>query len=216
MKSGYHKAFAVCVVIVLGGIITFAFSKDNLPSLVPPAEAAEATDIASSTNVGSVPAPLTTSTPQMQSVPNGITYTSSEFDFSLTYPSTLSVTEYDEGGGTKSVVFQKPNEHVGFQMFITPDDGDDPLTPAGIKLDFPTLEMHGIESLMVGTGTAAVAFASNVPDFGPTQELWLTHDGYLFEIVTYPDRGPWLAQIINTIRFPTHEASTSQATSTPQ
>jgi hypothetical protein len=62
-------------------------------------------------------------------------------------------------------------------MFITPDEGDDPLTPPDIELDFPTLEMEHTESMMVGTGTAAVAFASEVPDFGPTQNLWLTHDG---------------------------------------
>ena len=34
------------------------------------------------------------------------------------------------------------------------------------------------------------------------QELWFTHDGYLFEISTYPTLGPWLTPIINTIRFP--------------
>jgi hypothetical protein len=32
--------------------------------------------------------------------------------------------------------------------------------------------------------------------------LWFTHDGYLFEIETYPNLGPWLAHIIQTIRFP--------------
>jgi hypothetical protein len=32
--------------------------------------------------------------------------------------------------------------------------------------------------------------------------LWFTHDGYLFEITTYPDRADWLKQIIDTIRFP--------------
>jgi hypothetical protein len=87
-------------------------------------------------------------------------------------------------------------------MFITPDTGGDLLTLADIELDFPTLQMEGTESLTMGTGTAAVAFASEVPDFGPTQNLWLTHDGYLFEIVTYPNLGPWLNPIINTIRFP--------------
>jgi hypothetical protein len=129
------------------------------------------------------------------------TYTDSAFDFSLTYPSDLSVSEYDEGGGTKSIVFQKANARVGFQMFITPDVYDGSLTLADINLDFPTLEMDGIQSLTVGTGTPAVAFASTVPDFGPTQDLWLTHDGYLFEIITYPNLGPWLAQIVDTIRF---------------
>jgi hypothetical protein len=128
-------------------------------------------------------------------------YTNSAFDFSLTYPADLLVSEYDEGGGTKWIVFQKPHEHVGFQMFITPDPGDSPLTPADIVFDFPPLEMEGTESLTVGTGTPAVAFASAVPGFGPTGDLWLTHDGYLFEIVTYPTLGPWLARIIDTIRF---------------
>ena len=85
-------------------------------------------------------------------------------------------------------------------MFITPDPGN-PLTPANIELDFPALEMEGTESLTVGTGTPAVAFASAVPDFGPTGDLWFTYDGYLFEIVTYPNLVPWLAKIIDTIRF---------------
>ena len=129
------------------------------------------------------------------------TYTNAAFDFSLTYPSDLSVAEYDEGGGTKSIVFQKPDDRVGFEMFITPDDANDPLTAADLKFDFPSLEMENTQSLNVGTGTAAVAFASAVPDFGPTQNLWLTHDGYLFEILTYPNQAPWLTQIIATIRF---------------
>jgi hypothetical protein len=81
------------------------------------------------------------------------TYTNSKFDFSLTYPSDLIVTEYDEGGGTKSIVFQKPNAPVGFEMFITPDDGDDPLTLADIELDFPTLEMEGTERLSASAPT---------------------------------------------------------------
>jgi hypothetical protein len=62
--------------------------------------------------------------------------------------------------------------------------------------------MAGTQSLTVGTGTPAIAFTSAVPDFGPTADLWFTHDGYLFEIVTYPDRAQWLQQIIDTIRFP--------------
>jgi hypothetical protein len=98
-------------------------------------------------------------------------YADSAFDFSLTHPSDLSVSEYDEGGGTKSIVFQKANAHVGFEMFITPDAGDDPLTLAEIEFDFPTLEMNGTRSLAVGTGTPAVVFASEVPNFGPTREL---------------------------------------------
>ena len=127
--------------------------------------------------------------------------TNADFDFTLSYPSDLSVQEYDEGEGTRSVVFQNANEQVGFEMFITPDPADDPLTLEDIKLDFPTLETARVQSLTVGTGTPAIAFTSAVPDFGPTADLWFTHNGY-FEIVTYPNLGSRLKQIIDTIRFP--------------
>jgi hypothetical protein len=199
MTSGYQKRLVLCCVIA---VAAFVFFKVSLGSSAQPAAAAEATGISPSTIV-SVPPPRATGAPQAQIAPsNTRTYTNWAFDFSLTYPSDLTVTEYEEGGGTKSIVFQKPHAHVGFQMFITPDSGDDPLTPADIELDFPTLEMAGTQALTVGTGTQAIAFASEVPDFGPTQDLWLAHDGYLFEIVTYPNLGFWLAHIINTIRFP--------------
>lgn len=86
-------------------------------------------------------------------------------------------------------------------MFITPDPYG-PVTLPGIQSAFPALKMQGTESLTIGTGTPALAFASSVQGFGSTSELWFAHDGYLFEISTYPNLGPWLAQIIDTIRFP--------------
>ena len=61
--------------------------------------------------------------------------------------------------------------------------------------------MQDTESLTIGTGTPALPFASEEESFGLTRELWFTHGGYLFEVTTYPDLGPWLAQIINTIQF---------------
>jgi hypothetical protein len=199
MKAGYKRVLILCCAVTL---VAFVFLKNSSSSSAQRVTAVEDIYISSSTTA-SVPAPLATNTPQAESAASDMkTYTNTVFDFSLTFPSDLAVTEYDEGGGTKSIVFQKPNTHVGFEMFITPDTGDDTLTPADIVLDFPTLEMEGTESLTVGTGTKAVAFASAVPGFGPDSDVWLVHDGYLFEIVTYPNLGSWLTKIINTIRFP--------------
>ena len=62
--------------------------------------------------------------------------------------------------------------------------------------------MQGTEGLIVGTGTPAIAFAGELENIGPSQELWFAHDGYLFEITTYPDHAEWLRQIVGTIRFP--------------
>jgi hypothetical protein len=87
------------------------------------------------------------------------------------------VYDYDEGEGSRTFVFEKQNENVGFQMFITPDPGDDPLGPADIELEFPTLKMQGVQSVTVGKSTPAVAFASESTDLGPDRELWFTHAG---------------------------------------
>lgn len=167
------------------------------------AQAVEATDSYSSPTV-SVPLPLATNTPQAERAPSDMrTYTSAAFDFSLTYPSDLSVSKYDEGQGVISIVFQEANEQTGFQIFVTPYPyPGEPVTQARIKADLPMLEMQDIDSLTIGTGTPALSFASSDPDFGPTRELWFAHGSYLFQVVTYPDRAAWLAPIINTIRFP--------------
>jgi hypothetical protein len=132
---------------------------------------------------------------------NTSVYRNDMYDFVLAFPSDLSVHEYDEGEGTRTIAFEKEGEPVGFQMFITPDPAD-PITLPAIQNDFPGLEMQGTESLTIGTGTPALAFASSVQGFGSTSELWFAHDGYLFEITTYPNLGAWLAQIIDTTRFP--------------
>jgi hypothetical protein len=195
MRSGYQNGLVLCCLALVALVVWSA----AWGSSTEPLAVAEAAEI-SPTATASAPTPRAT-TLQMHGAPNTRTYTNAAYDFSLTYPTDLSISNYDEGDGMKSILFQKPHVHVGFEMFITPDPGDNPLTPTDIELDFPGLQMEGTESLTVGTGTPAVAFASDVSNFGPVAELWFTHDGYLFEIVTYPTLGPWLSQIIDTIRF---------------
>ena len=68
--------------------------------------------------------------------------------------------------------------------------------------DFPALKMQDVANLTIGTGTPALSFASEATDLGPDQELWFTRNGYLIEITTYPNLAAWLAQIVQTIRFP--------------
>ena len=195
MTSGYQKVLVLCGVVAL---VAFAVLKDSSGSSAQAVEAT--TDISSTT----VPAPLATNTPQAESAARDMrTYSSAALDFSLTYPSDLSVSQYDEGQGVTSIVFQEANEQTGFQIFVTPYPyPGEPITQARIKADVPTIEMQDTNSLTIGTGTPALSFASSDPDFGRTRELWFAHGSYLFEVVTYPDRAAWLAPIINTIRFP--------------
>jgi hypothetical protein len=199
MKPRLIVLFGGCILAV----VALVSLKENRASSAQAVTAVEATDISSSTVV-SVPAPLAKKTTQTESAGRDVqTYTSAAFDFSLTYPSDLSVSQYDEGQGVTSIVFQEVNEQTGFQIFVTPYPyPGEPITQARIKADLPTLEMQDTESLTIGTGTPALAFASADPDFGPTREIWFAHGSYLFEVVTYPDRAAWLAPIINTVRFP--------------
>jgi hypothetical protein len=199
MRRGLLILFVGCVV----ALVAFVSLKESWGSSARTLAAIKATDISSSTIV-SVAAPLATNTPQAESTAKGMrTYTNAAFDFSLTYPSDLSVSKYDEGEGVTSIVFQEANERAGFQIFVTPYPYiGEPITQARIKADVPTLDMQDTDSLTIGTGTQALSFASSDPDFGPTRELWFAHGSYLFEVVTYPDRAAWLAPIINTIRFP--------------
>jgi hypothetical protein len=109
------------------------------------------------------------------------TYTNATFDFSLAYPSDLSVSKYNEGQGAISIVFQEANEQTGFQIFVTPYPYDgEPITQARIKAALPTLEMQDADSLTIGTGTPALSFASSDPDFGPTREVWFAYGSHLF------------------------------------
>jgi hypothetical protein len=197
MTSGYQKLLVLCCVVAL---VVFVFLKDSSRSS---AQAVTAADISSSTTV-SILAPLATNKPQAASAAGDVrTYTNAAFDFSLSYPSDLSVSQYDEGQGVTSIVFQEANEQIGFQIFVTPYPYiGEPITQARIKADLPTLEMQDTESLTIGTGTPALSFASSDPDFGPTREVWFAHGSYLFQVITYPDQAAWLAPIINTIRFP--------------
>ena len=128
-------------------------------------------------------------------------YRNSTYDFSLTYPSELAVDEYDEGAGDRTIVFRKGMEEVGFQIFITALSGA-PLSKEVIELSHPYVEAGSIIATTVGSSTPAFALAGSGPLLGPSREIWFTHNGYVFEVVTYPDRAAWLAEIFATIRFP--------------
>jgi len=127
-------------------------------------------------------------------------YHSNIFKFSLAYPSNFTEAEYDEGEGSETIVIQNDTKPIGFQMFITPDD-EPFISATSLADDFPTLQITHPKNVTVGTGTPALAFASNAPDLGPSRELWFLHNGYLFEVTTYPNQASLLARIFTTLRF---------------
>jgi len=93
-------------------------------------------------------------------------FRSSTFKFSLAYPSDLTETDYDEGEGSETIVIQDDAKPIGFQMFITPDD-EQTISATSLADDFPTLQITYPKITTVGTGTPAIAFASNAPTSVP-------------------------------------------------
>ena len=129
------------------------------------------------------------------------TYRNSTYGFSLAYPTELTVDEFDEGEGSRTIVFRKGEENVGFQIFITPYQAAT-LSQEGLKRIAPSLAIENAKATTVGTATPALAFTSKAPGIGVSRELWFAHDGRLFEVTTYPDRAAWLSGIFATLSFP--------------
>lgn len=128
------------------------------------------------------------------------TFTHSLIGFSLEYPSDLEVAEFDEGQGARTILFQKPGEQHGFQMFIVPYQGDT-ISPERIAKDIPSRVLKDPVEVILGENTRATVFWSESPTIGQTREVWFIRNGYLFEITTYAEMDTWLAGILSTIQF---------------
>lgn len=126
-------------------------------------------------------------------------YHNSSRNFSLAYPKGLSVTEYDEGDGTYTVVFENKADEKSFQLFFTPYLGDT-ITLSRIKKDVPSGQFTEPIEIVIGGGVHAITFFSTGP-LGRMREVWFLYDGFLYEVTTYEDLDLWLSNIMQTWRF---------------
>lgn len=127
------------------------------------------------------------------------TYQHPTYGFSLTYPSELIVQEFDEVGG-ETIVFQKPQEQKGFQLYITPY-ADTTISESRIKNDIPSGIIREPTEVLLAGDIRGLLFWSEVPVIGESRELWFVHDGYLYQVTTYAPLDAWLADIMSTFRF---------------
>lgn len=126
-------------------------------------------------------------------------YRSDAFDFSLEYPKELEVAEYDEGGGSATILFQKPGAQVGFQIFVTPYDGTE-ITEERLRKDIPSGVVENMQEVIIGKDAVrALIFESEAPLIGASREVWFIHRGHLYEVTTYRAQDAWLANILTTL-----------------
>ncbi len=187
--------FAVSVIFIFS--IYFSVRKNSESSLYPVATGTPYTGLESV----SARADLPTTMPSVN-LPGGLVkYENSYYKFKLNYPDNLSVSEFAENGGGRTILFQssKPDDKTGFQIFITPYKYTQ-ITKERFKMDEPSgIMLEPIEIII--DGTRATMFFSKNSIMGDVREVWFIKGGFLYEIVTYKDLDGWLSNIIKTWKF---------------
>lgn len=130
-----------------------------------------------------------------------VSYTNDQYGFSFHYPQGLIYEEFDEGGGAKTIVFQHPdNARVGFQIYITPYEGD---TITGERILYDASgAVSELKEENIREDFLAATFMSEAPILGKTREIWWLHGGFLFELTTYAALDGWIRDIVKTMEFP--------------
>lgn len=129
-------------------------------------------------------------------------YRDYERAFTFSYPSELTVSEFTEVGGAKTLVFEEPGTERAFQMFITPFMGTS-ITDSTIRAHVSSGIIEDPQEVVIGDGIRALVFWSEVTIVGRSREVWFIKDGYLYEVTTYAALDEWIASILNTLHFDT-------------
>jgi hypothetical protein len=127
-------------------------------------------------------------------------YENKERGFTLEYPKALAVREFEEEGGGQTVVFQKPGEEIGFQIFIVPYAGTT-ITEERLKKDLKGASVTDYTNIVIGGNINAAMFWSESPIIGKSREVWFIRSGYLYEVTTYASQDSSLAGILSTLAF---------------
>lgn len=133
-------------------------------------------------------------------VSGGVQYENVRYGFSLRYPTGLAVQEFDEGTDSFTIVFQKPGEQVGFQIYITPHQGET-LSGETIRRDVPSGVIGDLMEEQIRPDILAATFTSEAPLTGKNKEIWFIRGGYLFEFTAYAAAESMVREVLQTIMF---------------
>lgn len=192
------KIFYIPAVFIALLAVMYFYSRNFSGSFIFPAATSTI-----SAEAQSQPAPhdLPTTEPSAY-LPNGLMeYKNSYYKFKLSYPSDLSVSEFAENNGGRTILFQssKADEQKGFQIFITPYKYKE-VTQERFKMDEPSGVINQQTEIIID-GIHAVMFYSKSGIIGDTREVWFINNGFLYEVATYKDLDSWLSEIMATWKF---------------
>lgn len=130
---------------------------------------------------------------------NGLqSYTSEQFGFRFTIPSTHTVGEFDEAGGRMVLVNAEGGETM-FQIFVAPfNESGGALTAERIQAEIPSLTIREPENMSMTGGQSVLTFVGEDASFGVTREVWMVHKGNLLQIVSTLEKQEALAASLET------------------
>lgn len=147
----------------------------------------------------SIESPLDTELEPSPDDSDGPTYTNTDYGFSFLRPEGMSIRTFEDEDGTV-VLAEGSAEKQGFQIFITPFDEPELLTPARIKQDLPK-KLIGNPKTATISGIQALVFSSSEPEINDTYEVWFIHEGYLYQIRAPLSFHSELNEMLNTWTF---------------
>lgn len=126
-------------------------------------------------------------------------YENATYRFSLFYPSALSVGEYPGEQGTDTFVFEDASTTQAFEVYVLPY-GQPQVSEERFAKDNPSGVRDSMQNITIDGATAASFFSSD-PRLGDTAEVWVQHNGYLYEVTALKSDAAWLSSILSTWQF---------------
>lgn len=133
------------------------------------------------------------------------TYFHKKYSFSFDYPSTFKTSNFIEGDG-EQIQFQADNGDW-FQIYVTPWDEGNIITPERIRKDLPNIVIKEPQQVVLGpkqkegVGPQALIFLSKDGTSIETREIWFVERGNLFQITTFKRLDPVIGNILSTLVF---------------
>jgi hypothetical protein len=144
--------------------------------------------------------------PDIKKVDNSTnTYVHKKYNFTFNFPSNLKTSNFNEGGG-EQIQFQGTNGDW-FQIYITPWDEGDTITPERIKKDIPDIVIKDPQQVILGpnqkdgVGPHALIFISKDSSLGETREVWFAMNGNLYQVTTYKKLDTLVGKVLSTLVF---------------
>lgn len=145
------------------------------------------------------PSDIPTTLPPVLLSSSTMRYQNEYYHISLGYPSDLTVVEYVENNGGRTITFEATSSKAGFQIFVIPYK-EAQVSEARFKLDEPSGVMGEPTDVFIDGVRATMFFGQNII-MGETREVWFIKNGFLYEVTTYKALDNWLGDIMRTWKF---------------